>query len=255
MVVDRVDASALCSMEPFLMLGSVVRIGLPTPFFVSSQYGIALVALNVRRGGWIPDASPKNRSSWLAISRMWCIVCVLPEREFPSQASHHSKGVCIMKIDSVLMDKVKDEYRRYYWNGTKLDDSGYKWAVSNIGGVVEFENGLLYVIEKLRIRTEFCFGYGQNGVSDEESFRFAVDGSNGVKQKMGFINANLRMFDREYGHLLEGKLFCYCICSYHNGKPVRIVRVSHMDNEHDYQVGEVTDRGRRKIAEEVGRMV
>ena len=159
-----------------------------------------------------------------------------------------------MKIDSVLMDKVKDEYRRYYWNGTKLDDSGYKWAVSNIGGVVEFENGLLYVIEKLRIRTDFCFGYGQNGVSHEESFRFAVDGSNGVKQKMGFINANLRMFDREYGHLLEGKLFCYCICSYHNGKPVRIVRVSHMDNEHDYQVGEVTDRGRRKIAEEVGRM-
>lgn len=158
-----------------------------------------------------------------------------------------------MKIDSVLMDKVKDEYRKYY-SGIKFDENGYKWAVSNIGGVVEFENGLLYVIEKLRIRTEFCFGYGQNGVSDEESFRFAVDGSNGVKQKMGFINANLRMFDREYGHLLEGKLFCYCICSYHNGKPVRIVRVSHMDNEHDYQVGEVTDRGRRKIVEEVGRM-
>lgn len=158
-----------------------------------------------------------------------------------------------MKIDSVLMDKVKNEYRKYY-SGIKFDENGYKWAVSNIGGVVEFENGLLYVLKKPGIKKDFCFGYGQNGVYDEESFDFAVDGSNGVKQKMGFINANLRMFDREYGHLLEGKLFCYCICSYHNGKPVRIVRVSHMDNEHDYQVGEVTDRGRRKIAEEVGRM-
>ena len=158
-----------------------------------------------------------------------------------------------MKIDSVLMEKVKGEYRKYY-SGIKFDENGYKWAVSNIGGVVEFGNGLLYTLEKPHVKTDFCFGYGQNGVSDEESYRFAVEGSKDVKQKMGFINANLRMFDREYGHLLEGKLFCYCICSYHNGKPVRIVRVSHMDNEHDYQVGEVTDRGRRKIAEEVGRM-
>ena len=85
-----------------------------------------------------------------------------------------------MKIDSVLMDKVKDEYSKYYWNGTKLDESGYKWAVSNIGGVVEFENGLLYTLEKPHVKTDFCFGYGQNGVSDEESFRFAVDGSKDI---------------------------------------------------------------------------
>ena len=32
MVVDRVEVSALCGMEPFLMLESVVRIGLPAPF-------------------------------------------------------------------------------------------------------------------------------------------------------------------------------------------------------------------------------
>ena len=185
----------------------------------------------------------------LAIFKRWCIVSAVTD----SSQSTISKGDDEMKIDSVLVEKVKSEYRKYY-SGTKFDESGYKWAVSNIGGVVEFDNGLLLVIEKPRIKTDFCFGYGQNGVSDEESYRFAVEGSNGVKQKLAFINANLRMFDREYGHLLEGKLFCYCICSYHNGKPVRIVRVSHMDNEHDYQVGEVTDRGRRKIAEEVGRM-
>ena len=32
MVVDRVEVSASCGMEPFLPLGSVVRIGLPAPF-------------------------------------------------------------------------------------------------------------------------------------------------------------------------------------------------------------------------------
>ena len=51
MVVDRVEVSALCGMEPFLMLGSVVRIGLPAPFFSSQKWNRIGVALNVRRGG------------------------------------------------------------------------------------------------------------------------------------------------------------------------------------------------------------
>ena len=64
-------------------------------FFVSSQNGIAFgVAFNAT-GEWrvfpLLGNVQKNRSSWLAISRMWCIVCVLPEREFPSQASHKAK--------------------------------------------------------------------------------------------------------------------------------------------------------------------
>ena len=64
-------------------------------FFVSSQCGIAFgVAFNAT-SEWmvfpLVGECPKNRSSWLAISRMWCIVCVLPEREFPSQASHKAK--------------------------------------------------------------------------------------------------------------------------------------------------------------------
>lgn len=45
MVVDRVEVSALCGMEPFLPLGSVIRIGLPAPFLslrnaVSHRCGI-----------------------------------------------------------------------------------------------------------------------------------------------------------------------------------------------------------------------
>ena len=158
-----------------------------------------------------------------------------------------------MKIDSVLMDKMKNEYRKYY-SGIKFDENGYKWAVSNIGGIVELDNGLLYTLEKPRVKTDFCFGYGQNGVSDEESYRFAVEGSNDVKQKLAFINANLRMFDREYGHLLEGRLFYFRICSYCNGNPVGIVRISCVDSAYGCQEGEVSDNDRRKIAEEVGRM-
>lgn len=87
-----------------------------------------------------------------------------------------------MKIDNVLMDKVKSEYLKYYSSGAKFDEKGCKWSVSQIGGAVEFGNGLLFVLEKPGIKTDFCFGYGQNGVYDDDSFRSAVDGSEGVKE-------------------------------------------------------------------------
>lgn len=158
-----------------------------------------------------------------------------------------------MKIDNVLVEKVKSEYHKYY-SGTKFDESGYKWAVSSVGGVVEFDNGLLLVIEKPRIKTDFCFGYGQNGVSDEESFRFAVEGSKDIKQKPAFINANLRMFDREYGYLLEGRLFYFRLRRNCRSNPVGIVRVASVENLYYCQDGFVSDNDRRKIVEEVGRM-
>ena len=172
---------------------------------------------------------------------------------YGSSQSTISKGDITMKIDSVLMEKVKSEYHKYY-SGAKFDESGYKWSVSNIGGVVEFENGLLLVIEKPRIKTDFCFGYGQNGVSDEESYRFAVEGSKDIKQKSAFINANLRMFDREYGYLLEGKLFYFRLRRNCRSNPVGIVRVASVENLYYCQDGFVSDDDRRKIAEEVGRM-
>ena len=158
-----------------------------------------------------------------------------------------------MKIDSVLVEKVKSEYHKYY-SGTKFDESGYKWSVSMVGGGVEFDNGLLLVIEKPRIKTDFCFGYGQNGVSDEESYRFAVEGSKDIRQKSAFINANLRMFDREYGYLLEGKLFYFRLRRNCRSNPVGIVRVASVENLYYCQDGFVSDDDRRKIVEEVGRM-
>lgn len=65
MVVDRVDASALCGMEPFLPLGSVVRIGLPTPFCLFAKWnriGGIECEKRGRRVGFLMLAQ-KNRSS------------------------------------------------------------------------------------------------------------------------------------------------------------------------------------------------
>ena len=215
-----------------------------------------LLLLNLHGGGALNDAfiltMEKSSKKWrrgLAKSKRRYIVCPVSD----SPQSTISKGDITMKIDSVLVEKVKSEYHKYY-SGTKFDESGYKWAVSNIGGVVELDNGLLYTLEKPRVKTDFCFGYGQNGVYDEESYRFAVEGSKDIKQKLAFINANLRMFDREYGYLFKEKLFCFRIRNYCNYNEVGIVQIACVEDAFYNQVGEVSDNDRKKIVEEVGRM-
>jgi hypothetical protein len=194
----------------------------------------------------------KSSKKWwkgLAILGIWCIVYPVTD----SSQSTISKGDDEMKIDSVLVEKVKSEYRKYY-SGTKFDESGYKWSVSRVGGVVELDNSLLLVIEKPRIKTDFCFGYGQNGVSDEESYRFAMEGSKDIKQKLAFINANLRMFERDHKYLLKEKLFCFRIRNYCNCNEVGIVHIACVEDAFYNQVGEVSDNDRKRIAEEVGRI-
>ena len=159
-----------------------------------------------------------------------------------------------MKIDGVLLDRAKQEYHSCYCDGTKRGEDGFKWSVSMIGGIVELGNGLLFVLEKPRIKTEFCFGYGQNGVADGKSFCSAVDASDGVREKQGFVNANLEMFDRDHGHLLGERLFYFRLRRNGRSNPVGIVRVSGTEHAYWCRDGVVSDGDRKRIVEEVGRM-
>lgn len=81
-----------------------------------------------------------------------------------------------------------------------------------------------------------------------------MEGSKDIKQKSAFINANLRMFDREYGYLLEGRLFYFRLRRNCNHNEVGIVQVACVENAFYNQEGEVSDDDRKKIVEEVGRM-
>lgn len=71
---------------------------------------------------------------------------------------------------------------------------------------VKFENGAIYAIEKPRIETRFCFGYGFCGISTEEEEEHADNMAAYAKRKPDyFLEQNLKGFDdmlkrlNEYG--------------------------------------------------------
>lgn len=78
------------------------------------------------------------------------------------------------------------------WN----DDEMVKYCSKSTAFVIE-HNGALYGIEKPKIETSFCFGYGINGIADTEQERTAeAMAETARKSKEYFINQNLENLNR-----------------------------------------------------------
>lgn len=76
------------------------------------------------------------------------------------------------------------------------DDKMVKYCSKSTAFVIE-HNGALYGIEKPKIETSFCFGYGINGIADTEQERTAeAMAETARKSKEYFINQNLENLNR-----------------------------------------------------------
>ena len=97
-----------------------------------------------------------------------------------------------------LKEKVEIELRKYW---TKSEEM-IQYNLKKTSGIVELKNGSLFLFEKPEIKTRFCFGYGQNGISTDEEFENASNMSIEARKKNNFVRANLEIFDY-YENLLE----------------------------------------------------
>lgn len=75
--------------------------------------------------------------------------------------------------EKTLQNTLKDELRTEYtkvWNGRqKMID----YCVNKTDVVVKIRDKYLFTVDKPSIETNFCFGYGYCGVSNEEEYRGA----------------------------------------------------------------------------------
>lgn len=70
------------------------------------------------------------------------------------------------------------------------------------------------LVEKPSMKTSFCFGYGQNGISTEEDYQDAAAARDSMNQFSAFLAANMRGLKEELQELLDGKLVTYCCQKY-----------------------------------------
>lgn len=130
-----------------------------------------------------------------------------------------------MKINATLLEQAKNEYRKIYGYATNGDMILLSWSIKSIGAVVELSNNLLYVISKPDIKTRFLFGYGKNGVADEQSLKTANDSADAIKTKENFIKANLDEFDNATRSLTVNQDVYYYRRGHSGKEPSRIIGI------------------------------
>jgi hypothetical protein len=89
-----------------------------------------------------------------------------------------------------MKEKLFNEFKKVWGKDEKMID----FCMKKITGVVELENGGYFCFDKPSIETHFCFGYGQNGISTEEDFEFALQEKINASKKENFISENMKKF-------------------------------------------------------------
>ena len=117
-------------------------------------------------------------------------------------------------------EKLENELKKLFGD----DEWHIKYWMSETSAVVELENNEIHLIQKQKIQTSFCFGYGYCGISDEESENNAYKMANHAKtQESYFINQNLKFFDARIKELTENEEVYTCRKYFDNEKVVEYI--------------------------------
>ena len=93
------------------------------------------------------------------------------------------------------MDKelLRAEYERAYGSNPKRVD----YYMKQVDVVIELENGGYIVLDKPRIETTFCFGYGWNGSVSIDDMEEAYDQQKAIHKEENFKAENLKDIDEK----------------------------------------------------------
>lgn len=104
-------------------------------------------------------------------------------------------------LREVYMDEIKK-----CWTNPRMIDYFYKDG----SFIVELDNGDITNIEKPRIETSFCFGYGYCGVSTKDDYDNAYNAMRNAQTNTEyFISENMRDIERYLENLHDTSLVCY----------------------------------------------
>lgn len=172
------------------------------------------------------------------------------------------KAVKVKFTDKAEQERLKFEYRSEIEKKEtnkktgEIDQYWVNYYVKKADVVFEVEDGLVE-IEKPDIKTSFCFGYGQNGISSEEDSARASRCADAVISDEGryFKSENLSHFDNLIKELKdESNIFV--IGNAYNIPDSRLKRVGQLDRWHrrvDVENGEreMTAKERKTYLEAV----
>ena len=100
---------------------------------------------------------------------------------------------------------------------------------------VELDNGDIYVIDKPRIKKDFCFGYGMNGVSLEGDDECASEMARHARtSEEYFIDRNLDEINSKLDALLDPRKMGYKYLAYYGQQSGSKLKTFTMINPYDF---------------------
>lgn len=117
-----------------------------------------------------------------------------------------------MATQKELKERYMDIVTTEIWSGSqRMID----YAKKEFCYAVELNNGDLYVIDKPRIKKDFCFGYGWNGVSTGDDADDAYSMARNARENTDyFMRENLEDLDRKIDDLKKTMVEAYKYLAY-----------------------------------------
>ncbi len=98
---------------------------------------------------------------------------------------------------------LENEYRKIWGNNKNMID----YCIKKTACMLELEGGYIFTFDKPSIKTDFCFGFGQNGISTEADYRDAAKSAKNAQEKDSFFAANMENTFSEIERILEEDVF------------------------------------------------
>ena len=105
----------------------------------------------------------------------------------------------MLKEKNELMERCRTEYAKRWGSGSRM----LECCMKQTDVVVPLENGGIVVLEKPRIETTFCFGYGFCGMTTEEEMDKAYEEESRIYNERIFKKKNLEGINQQI-YMLNG---------------------------------------------------
>ena len=154
---------------------------------------------------------------------------------------------CKLSEEQKTLRKQYMDIMKEYWHGSA---SMIAYEEKNIGTIVSLGDGDICVIDKPRIETNFCFGYGMYLRSDEEEERaaFSMEAKARTDESY-FISQNLKPLDDWIEALQDTRRIWVKRTAYINQKDRHLVSIT------SYQPWELPENAAVLTQEEINSLV
>lgn len=147
---------------------------------------------------------------------------------------------------------LENEYRKIWGHDTNMID----YCMKKTACMLELEGGYIFTLDKPSIKTDFRFGYGQNGISTEADYRDAAKSAKNAQEKDCFFAANMENAFSEIEKIMEEDVFIRI--KYYRQKNDSVFVTLHPESYFSYFPGEkeqiiskISDADKQKIRKEI----